>query len=717
MNCVPKVQICPACGSEIVSVSFQARAADEPARTIESCPQCPLMTRRISIATPKQSNYTSLPKHVHRRFKSAPVSRSQGTASRTYIEMVCPHEGWAGPPPIYHENIRMPLPVIHSDHAPARRGYVYAAGEFKSMIVVHRSSSSITPVLIRHAVDTYHLKEEDTVGAAEKDGEVAVYPAELGLVCYLHKRVTEKGVSLTVAIEAGAGTPVEIRRAVYALHSIPWLRFSITDVLTVAELSMARNLSPRAWDSAYRNLSGHVFLHKPDGERCYGIIYGVVFYLFRKGRSLPLVGWRVLDRERVGKPIILDLENTVSSGCILIDMITDRHGSWSPARREYLWVLKEFSSIAALSAPIVITVRRCYGSLSDAAHSVLAARYPTDGVLAIQAGGTTSKKMKKERSVELQVGGDLSLRSSDGKVVVEWGHDPGRLTPGTVVELRFRLMSTGKKILCSSPFVRNDKAAANNSTAIGNVLASFRGVAKDDEIRRRGVLTWCYSLRSSLIDRALSAPGARKLVMDIGTGTGQSLDDLTAGRGVSYILVERNAQCCLQISRRLRLGRIETDPRRLLSVVRSLKSGSSTYCIMNCGLEDILADREVMTLLSSELKAAVCTFSAHYVIPAVYELTSSWGIPVIGCVYTYDGVEVGECLVDTLGVTMRRRSPNECTVKWGQDDEYSEPYTLASYYEVFCSTTRAIDQVDHPSEEIDRDVYNICSKVLIVSSL
>lgn len=204
------------------------------------------MARRISISIPRQSEYTSLSKFVHRRFKSTPVGKARGTVTRTYVEMACPHGGWTGPSPPYRENMRKPLPVIHSDHAPARRGYLHTVGEFEGGIVVHRNRNTITPVLSRHTVDVYPLEAEDTAGTPEKDGEVAAYVTELGSMCYLHRRTLKREVSLTIVTEADAGTPTEIRRAVYTLHSILWLQFSITDVLTVTKLSMAQNLSPQA---------------------------------------------------------------------------------------------------------------------------------------------------------------------------------------------------------------------------------------------------------------------------------------------------------------------------------------------------------------------------------------------------------------------------------------------------------------------------------------
>ncbi len=56
-------------------------------------------------------------------------------------------------------------------------------------------------------------------------------------------------------------------------------------------------------------------------------------------------------------------------------------------------------------------------------------------------------------------------------------------------------------------------------------------------------------------------------------------------------------------------------------------------------------------------------------------------------------------------------------MKWGQDAEYLELFTLMSHYEIFCSTVRAIDQMNHSSEKADKNIYNICSKVFIILSL
>lgn len=137
-------------------------------------------------------------------------------------------------------------------------------------MIVHRSSTTIAPVMLHHTVDIYSLEAEDTVGPLEKDGEIAAYPVELGPTFHVHSRLTERGRSLTVVVEIGMGNDAEIRKAIQALRSIPWLLFSITDVLTVAELSMVQNLSPAPGTqltATYLTMS-----FKPDGERCYGII-------------------------------------------------------------------------------------------------------------------------------------------------------------------------------------------------------------------------------------------------------------------------------------------------------------------------------------------------------------------------------------------------------------------------------------------------------------
>jgi hypothetical protein len=180
--------------------------------------------------------------------------------------------------------------------------------------------------------------------------------------------------------------------------------------------------------------------------------------------------------------------------------------------------------------------------------------------------------------------------------------------------------------------------------------------------------------------------------------------------------VEKSEERCQMLKRRTGAPRIIRDPREVMSYMRPLKSGAQTYAIANMELSEISSDEHLMKFIKDEIAFVSCTFSAHFVVSELYDICSYWQIPVVGCVYAYDGVDVGEALVDGLDVSMRRVSETECLVKWGGDDRYSEPCTTTSEYHSFSTVTRAIDLVPPPNRDIDEEAWEICSKVYAIQN-
>ena len=127
-------------------------------------------------------------------------------------------------------------------------------------------------------------------------------------------------------------------------------------------------------------------------------------------------------------------------------------------------------------------------------------------------------------------------------------------------------------------------------------------------------------------------------------------------------------------------SRVLKEPREIISVIRPLKSGSQTYATANMPLSCIVAEEELMNIVKEEVAVVCSTFSAHFVVAELYSLYTYWRMPMVGCVYPYDDVEVGCSLVHSLGVRVKRTSPSECSVTWGGDAEYVEPCTTIQEY-------------------------------------
>ncbi|CBY01408.1 predicted protein [Plenodomus lingam JN3] len=163
------------------------------------------------------------------------------------------------------------------------------------------------------------LEEELALGEAELDGIVFTLASPRGVEAYFYSRMEGGRGVHGLAMDVGRGWEIE--------------GFVSRDYL-----STINNLSPRAWDLRRIQKKGAYYTPKVDGER------------------VPLL--KMIPRTSL---VVIDAENTVSYGILLIDMLTD------------------------------------YGAL-----------WP---------GTTTSRKMKLEKSIELLVSQNNSLYTSGGDVV------------------------------------------------------------------------------------------------------------------------------------------------------------------------------------------------------------------------------------------------------------------------------------------------------------
>ena len=130
-------------------------------------------------------------------------------------------------------------------------------------------------------------------------------------------------------------------------------------------------------------------------------------------------------------------------------------------------------------------------------------------------------------------------------------------------------------------------------------------------------------------------------MLDIGTGTGWSLDILGPGRGVSYLMVEPSELRCDMLMRRTGLRKVMKDPREIISTMRSLKSASQVYAIANMPLSRTTAEEELMKLIKDEITFVSATFSAHFVVADLYNLCTYWRMLMTGSMYPYEDVDAG----------------------------------------------------------------------------
>ena len=692
------------------------RAADEAATVTWSCDMCPVDESRVRFSSPASHCHVSYPRVLHSRSASGPIySVETPVQSYTYVELRLSEHCLELPHASAVNNTRRRQSVPAGPGARLAPAYVYEAGIHAGLVVTTQEARVISPLCSVLTASVHGAAGQPQSGGSEKDGVVKTATIPGGYTVYVYSRTVAGRVVRTAAIRVDDDDTTTVHATLVALHSVRVSWPDIRGFVSRDYLSAINNLSPRAWDSKRLQKKGAMYSPKVDGERAYVLIYQGSAHLFSKGKGLYHIGWRVLKVPQTSRgPIVVDVENTISHGCFLIDMLTDEYGTLSPRTRDYAWSVSRAMELRGKFGIDFVRFKPHYPTLREAEDSCAMSLYPTDGVIALWQGSTTARKMKQERSIELAVGQSGRLLTFDGDVVIESAPLPSGAQLGDVLEVRFRLARDGKSILSAPLFKRTDKSNPNTTSAVCSVLESFSMVSRSDETRRRNVTVWCDSLKSRLVKEAVGRCGNRKVIMDIGTGTGQSLDALTSDRGVSYILVEPDRDRCEKVKRRAGVGRVWTEPKDILSNIRHLKSGSQTYMVLCCALSDIVSDEELMSSIHTEIGAVIATFSAHFVVADLYELSTYWSLPVVGCFYPYDSVDVGRSLIDSLGVKMKRLSESRCSVKWGGDDEYHEPCTTLLEYQAFSSVSKATELLQAPGAELDRDVFEMCNKVYVI---
>jgi len=694
------------------------RAADEVHTSVWSCGMCPLDPTRISFGRPRPCTIDSYPRKLRTRVPSGSKCASRrSTGAYSFLEVSLPQAPQLAVLLGTSRNDRRPCSVPDGKNSCLSRAFFHQSGPCPGEIVKEVSTEPLSPICSVRRVSRYNVEEESALGQWESDGTVSTLSLLHGSTIYYYKRAEgDRTVHIVVV-------PINCKGWKHVMKAVEVLCFAgpswpaITGFVSRDYLATINNLSPRAWDSKRIQRRGASYTPKVDGERVYVVVFSGMMHVFAKSRGYPHIGCRALNKQlKQGYTAVVDAENTVSHGIFFIDMLTDSAGRLSPRERDYKWSVQELQKLQELSDGIPVKVKPYTHSLLEAEGLSRSALYPTDGVIALWPGTTTSRKMKLEKSIELLVGSGGSLRTSDGDEVFDYVEVPRGIGEGDIAEVRFKLCTNGRDVASKPVFRRTDKATANSTSAVMAVLSSFGSVRRDNETRRREVLMWCESLKQHLIRSALEKRGSRRVVLDIGTGTGQSLDVLSPGRGVSYLLVEPSAQRCEALKRRTGLHKVMVDPQEIMSVMRSLKSGAQTYAIANMGLSQIALNEELMKFIGVEVAFVSATFSAHFVAAELYDICSYWQLPMVGCMYAYDEVDIGGYLVHTLGVSMRRVSETECMVKWGGDQEYTEPYTTTQEYHSFCTVARAIDTIPPPNRESDGDAWGICSKVYTIEN-
>ncbi len=709
---------CAACGSPLETVERQLRAADEATQTTTSCPRCPVKAWKV--------NTTGAPRPSVKGFRF-PIARPgrlshkfTGTRQGQRYELIVAQSRVSnGAPPLSKCDVIVQKSVSYvastSTGSRFARASVCVSGprQDECYAVCKRTVLGLGIMLVSYSlyndIGAGVLEPRVLVGHYEPVADVGGHSA------MFYKSRSENSLNLVVDL-GNKLNDIVLRKAIDVVYGTGALPKVLDTYINRDFVSKLETLSARAWDTSKPPSSGYTFTCKPDGERSWLVFYGWCWYMVSKQKPHRVRRWQASEDKFAEQQstLVLDTEYVSGFGFVLIDCLTDSEGVPAPTTRNMEWVLRTFDKMLRTHTSCPVEVRRYFASFCDAREYAGTVPYAVDGVVAIRNGSTEVLKVKDIKSVELEHKGNGVMCAAEGTEVLTTSL-ADNTEPGTVVELRFSLDEKTRQYKLWDSFPRPDKKG--NANGIGAVVNIFKSASttetKEDDERRRSLL-WCNRLRENIFGRCVNSADTRHIILDVGTGTGQSLGAMNKSESVSYILLEPDSKRCRMLQHRLGNVQIITEPSLIVPVIKQLKTRSKKWIIVNCTFSELWSAPSVLKKLAPELKCIQAVFSLQFIVEDLYDLFESHKLPIYGCCYTYD--EKNECgtLLDACGVTMKVTGTNVATVKWGGDKTYEEPAVSVKDFYGLGTVVRGSDVVEMPEENGDGGCRSICSKVSVL---
>jgi hypothetical protein len=690
---------CPACNSELKNIEYQARSADEAQSSMLRCPNCPLniddfKKDRINI-------------HVHlskrqRKILSTPVIES---SSANTTKLLCCRTklsnmsiDTSNPNPMFATN------YIDSNGSMFRH---YHDGRWENFAINVKSKTQMAPNVKLFETSMFRLNKDP-----ERQYLMGHYLTVDG------KEYTINGDDISLIIEITQDS--DIASVIQTMYMSGFAPLRLSDYINQTTLGSLSNLSARAYDKYSVSDYDHEFSTKPDGERLWMTKLGIVWVFSRRLTGHCIVGWKVdssmIHCNSVYIGPILDIEFIIGFDPILIDILMDLEGKVVSHQRNVSTINALFyDSRDSLPTLHMIHVRNWYSTLKEALEYKDMAKYPTDGIVAIPKHGVDMFKIKDQRSIELQLTDDSKLQTSDG--VSLFSIDSNNIyDTGSIIEVRFTVNSVDADIQIVNTFHRPDKQRANDMNAVlGVIESSFKPTDDTNNILRTEIWRWSNALRSTLYDLVRRQIGNKSVVLDIGTGDGQSSDAFASMTECSFILVEPDPFKCKRLITKLGIYRYHRDPRSVINIMPQLRKGLIKYHVLNCKVSEIVNDQPTMDNLKYVVDYCIACFSAHFVIDSL-TVMSDMGIKILGCCYFYDGIQPGSSIINEYGLRMLRVSETIAEVKWGTDKAYSEPSVESTNISGSLTRIPATSLIGYPSNEYDGLIRRVCSQVWILRS-
>lgn len=687
---------CQSCNSTLKVIEYQARSADEAQRIILRCPNCPL---NVDDFCKDRINIHIHLKRRHRIIESTPTIDSSSGYTLNFV--YCRTK-------VSNFNIdKLDTYPVYATNYIDESGHMfkhYHDGEWRGKGVCILSKSQIAP-----NIKLVQMKVVDIYIIPKKQYKIS----DCLLIDDKEYVITGDNISLYFPIKDMSNMSSMIEE-MYLLGFDP-LRLS--DYISQTILQSVSNLTARAYDRYSVADYDHKFSVKPDGQRLWMTRIGSSWLFSRRLDRHSICGWKIQDCNDqlnfVGP--IIDIEFVVGFGCILIDVLMDEDGKITNHQRNLGTITRLFTHLQDIYPLLsMVHVRPFYDTYDETVQYGTHVSYPTDGIVAISNSGTDMFKIKIERSMELQLMQDGTLCTSDNNHLFSSNYNQ-IYEPDSILELRFVLEDDAIKI--NNIFRRSDKTKANDTKAVDNIIQSFIKPSDDTaNIIRTAVWRWSNNLRSSIYELAHKQLGDKHVILDIGTGAGQSLDSIISMENISFVFVEPDPLKCKQLMTRLKVHGYHKDPRSVIPVVSQLRKGNVRYHILNCTAAEIVNDEPTMHNLKHIVGCCVSSYSAQFVIGSLELLTSTFGINVIGCCYLYNDIDVGSSIINEYGLMMKRISDNDARVKWGTDTQYDEPALESDDISDAFVKIQGINLIGSASNDYDGIIRHICSHVWVLRS-
>jgi hypothetical protein len=710
-----KMSKCTACGSILETFEYQARSADEATRVKTTCPSCPVDASKIKL-THRPVQYArglSGPVRLPRRFSTQQTLSTTRKLWRVKVDCT------SSVAQVNAETRHITCPVFAnksrsvsniSEITSQVRYQITGTTEGQCESLLHTLVLGFGAVL--EAVQLYEGTDVQLSSTRICEGRYGVIESDYTSITYLYNdSVSNKN---TIIVQSDVALDVTSAAAVVArLYGTTCIPKSLQTYMERRFVSEYANLAPRAWDVSAPPTTGYKFTSKPDGERMWLVLHGAFWYACEAQKDRKILKWWYSPQNSVlmQGSIICDTEYVAGYGFIFIDALTDATGKPVPVVRDLEYSLTVASEILDLTAGCPLIVRKYFDNNDDAQTYSDKQPYATDGTLGIRDGSTETIKIKPVKGVDLLLSPGGALLTGDGDTVASISDYPQSYV-GKVVEARFTAKANSTHIRVLDIFPRTNKSTANSTEAVMNILRSCVQVNSTTDKERTIALKWCNMLCTNIITRALAIDDTKHIVLDVGTGSGQSLDRLRRNDSVSFIYLEPDEVRAMAISRRSR-ARLLRDASELGPMIMSLKTRRTMQVVVNCELGDLINNTQLCKVLMPEVKCVMATFSAQFVVTELRQLRDVYKAKVFGCMYTYDDA-VDDVLVDACGALMKIVEGDTALIRWGTEKEYTEPVTYEDDYYGLGNVVLGSDVLQLPIGVDSKAPSEVCKHIRVI---